>query len=96
MQVLNILQAEEYIEWANKRGLEIWDNLLINPQCLNIKNSPDAIKNKISKEYEYAILESADEKQFDEFKKWVGILDKNRGITIKDYLPEVADAYGIS
>ena len=96
IQIMNILYADEYIEWADKNNLQIWDNLLINPPCLNIKNAPDSIKNKITiPDYLYAVKDKADIKQFSEFKKWITIFDKNRNVSIKDYLPEVAECYGM-
>ena len=46
-------------------------------------------------DYQHVIDLPADTKEFAEFKKWVNILDTNRGITIRDYVPEIADAYGM-
>ena len=96
VQVLNMLNLEEYIEWADKHNLEIWDNVLVNPTCLHMKNAPDALKaNMKVPDYQHVIDLPADTKEFAEFKKWVNILDTNRGITIRDYVPEIADAYGM-
>ena len=41
------------------------------------------------------VKDKADIKQFGEFKKWITIFDKNRNVSIKDYLPEVAECYGM-
>ena len=75
--------------------LEIFDNLLMTPDCLHIKNAPQKMKDNIEHFDYWMNYPSSIEKQ-NEFRRWIGVLDKHRGCNIKDYLPEVAGYYGIS
>ena len=62
---------------------------------LHIKNAPQAMKDNI-KHFDYWMAQPTSLEKQDEFRKWIGVLDKHRGVSIKDYLPEVAGYYGIS
>tara|TARA_Y100000591_G_scaffold229702_1_gene200680 strand:+ start:89 stop:784 length:696 start_codon:yes stop_codon:yes gene_type:complete len=95
VQVMNILEHDTYIEYAQANNLEIFDNLLMTPDCLHIKNAPQKMKDNIEHFDYWMNYPSSIEKQ-NEFRRWIGVLDKHRGCNIKDYLPEVAGYYGIS
>ena len=48
------------------------------------------------KHFDYWMAQPTSIEKQDEFRKWIGVLDKHRGVSIKDYLPEVAGYYGIN
>lgn len=96
ISVLNAWFHDEIKEYADKNKWPIYDNLLYNPDWLHCKNAPDNLKEKyqgISRDW---AKEAADPKQIEIFKEKIGLLDNWRKISIRDYLPEVANAYGIN
>jgi len=95
VQIMNVLEHDTYIEYAQANDLEIFDNLLMTPDSLHIKNAPQAMKDNI-KHFDYWMAQPTSLEKQDEFRKWIGVLDKHRGVSIKDYLPEVAGYYGIN
>ena len=95
VQIMNVLEYDDYVEYAQANQLEIFDNLLMTPDCLHIKNAPQAMKDNIE-HFDYWMNHPTSIEKQEEFKKWIGVLDKNRGCDIKEYLPEVAGYYGIN
>ena len=94
ISVLNAAYYDEIMDWATSNNLKIYQNLLMHPEYLHIKNAPDSLKEKF-KYFENWKLQPADHKQQKIFFENITKLDKFRNINIKDYLPEVAHAYGI-
>lgn len=95
ISILNAWFYDDIKEYAEKNKWPLYENLLYQPSWLHCKNAPDSLKAKyqgISKDW---TNEPADPKEIEFFKHRIGVLDKWRNISIRDYLPEVADAYGI-
>ena len=95
VSVLNACYYNEIKDFAKELGVKVYENLLWHPSYLHVKNAPSKLKEK---------FQGVDEwKEGDEnietilhFKSQIERLDAWRKINIKDYLPEVAEAYGIS
>jgi len=81
VQVLNELYMPELRQWAEQEGVKVFENVLANPDYYSIKNAP---------------WRSNDTTAHNDFVKYTNILDRKRNCSITDYLPEVANAYGIS
>ena len=96
IQVLNLHHYETIIDWCKKHDFQFFDNLLMNPEYLNTKNAPDEIKQYCPEKFKYWVDQPADIIQQEAFKKWISIFDKQRGCSLKEYIPEVAKAYGIN
>ena len=71
----------ELRQWASDEGVAIFENILSSPNYYSIKNAPWRSNNKCA---------------HNDFIKYTNILDNKRNCSIADYLPEVANAYGIS
>jgi sulfatase maturation enzyme AslB (radical SAM superfamily) len=95
VQILNVLYYDDLLSWAADNNCKVYESPLLNPSWLSIKNAPDSIKEKIKYFKEWS-NDPADIQCFDLFRKHITALDKNRNISISDYLPEVAAAYGIN
>jgi len=95
ISVLNALYYDEIREWADNMNMKVWENLLINPDWLHVKNAPDSLKKQFKYIDEWK-NQQADTTQQEKFKEEIIKLDLFRGIRINDYLPEVAKAYGIN
>lgn len=95
IQIMNALYYNEFEEWAKKRNLKIYDNMLMYPLHLNLKNADDKIKES-TPNFSHWHNGEADLKQRENFIKYTKILDNNRGCNIKEFLPEVASIYGLS
>ena len=61
-----------------------------------IQNAPDEIKKYCPTKFRYWVDQKTDISQQEAFKKWTMIFDKQRGCSLKEYIPEVAKAYGIN
>lgn len=95
ISVLNALYYDEIKEWADKMDMEVWENLLVDPDWLHVRNAPDSLKSKFK--YIDAWKEGdSDVNAQEKFKRHISKLDSFRNIKINDYLPEVAQAYGIN
>ena len=81
VQILNELYMPELRQWSSDEGVDIFENILSSPDYYSIKNAPWRNNNK---------------RVHDDFIKYTNILDNKRNCFIADYLPEVANAYGIS
>jgi len=69
--------------------------MLLTPDWLHIKNAPTSLKSKF-KYFEEWSSGNADAAQQEKFRTNIKTLDQFRNIKINDYLPEVAQAYGIN
>ena len=94
ISVLNAAYYNEIVDWAKERNFKIYENFLITPEWLHIKNAPDSLKSKFNLSNSWKD-EPANQYQQLRFIKNINKLDNFRNIKIKDYLPEVAAAYGI-
>jgi organic radical activating enzyme len=95
ISILNAIYYDEILEWAVKNNIKIYDNLLLYPDWLNIKNAPDNLKDQI-KYFDSWKNQPADVNLHKKFIDNIAHFDSFRNIHIKDYLPEVAAAYGIN
>lgn len=95
ISVLNGAYYEEIIEWSDRQGFKVYENMLLNPSWLHVKNAPDSLKEKFNKIGAWR-NEDADPVQQHVFVDYIKKLDSFRKIKIADYLPEVAQAYGIN
>lgn len=96
IQVMNLHDYNNITAWAKSNDFKMFDNLLLNPAYFDTKNAPDSIKKYAPQQFKYWVDQPADQIQQNAFRHWVSTFDKFRNISIKDYIPEVADAYGIS
>jgi MoaA/NifB/PqqE/SkfB family radical SAM enzyme len=81
IQVLNEFYMPELRQWASNEGVDLFENILANPYYYSIETAP---------------WRSENNKAHIDFIKYTKILDSKRGCSIVDYLPEVAQAYGIN
>ena len=93
--VLNAIYDDEIREYCAKNRFKIYDNLLITPYWLHVKNAPDELKKKFTGNIAKWADVDADPEWQDKFREYITKLDNWRGMHIKDYLPEVAKAYGL-
>lgn len=94
VQIMNALYYNELTEWAQTNHFKMYDNVLMYPLYLNLKNADDIIKQQTPK-FAYWHNSNSDGSEREKFIKYTRILDASRRCHIKDYLPEVADIYGI-
>jgi len=95
ISVLNAPYMDELMNWADSNYLSVYLNYLDNPKYLHVKNAPDNLK-KLFQHTNGWEIGVPDQTQVELFKKNIIKLDSFRKIKIKDYLPEVAEAYEIS
>jgi sulfatase maturation enzyme AslB (radical SAM superfamily) len=95
ISVLNAAYYDELLEWADQHSLDIKQNMLITPEWLHVKHAPDELKSKF-KYFNKWSSDEADPVQQDLFRKNIQTLDSFRNVAINEFLPEVAQAYGIS
>ncbi len=97
ISVLNAHFTDDIKEYADKNNFGYFENILNTPDWLNCKNAPDTLKNKFqSSNVINWSKATADPAMIDFFRKRIIALDSWRKIKIKDYLPEVAEAYEIN
>lgn len=99
ISLLNILYYDEITEYARKNNFKLYDNLLILPEWLHVKNAPQSLKDQfhgIHPDVDGWANHPADPLVIEHFVREITKQDKWRGMYIKDYLPEVAAAYGLS
>lgn len=95
ISVLNGAYYDEIIDWSNQQGFKVYENMLLNPSWLHVKNAPRSLKEKFIN-IEAWKNEESDLLQEQAFVHYIKKLDSFRKIKINDYLPEVAKAYGIN
>jgi len=81
VQILNEIYMVQLHNWAMHQSIPVFKNKLINPAHFNTDN---------------AIWHGGSQEMQETFKKYIRILDSSRGCNIKDYLPEIAQSYGIN
>jgi sulfatase maturation enzyme AslB (radical SAM superfamily) len=94
ISVLNAAYYDEIIDWSTNLGFKIYENMLLQPDWLHVKNAPDQLKERFTKVGSWKD-HLADPIQQELFCSNIKKLDKFRKINIADYLPEVAKAYNI-
>ena len=95
ISVLNALYYDEILEWNSKYNFKIYNNMLQHPNYLHLKNAPTSLKAQLTR-FESWYSQPADETEQQAFVNNITKLDSFRNVNIKDYLPEVAAAYGIN
>ena len=95
ISLLNAWFYEDIREYADKMGWRLYENLLMLPEWLHCKNAPTSLKQKFQIVSPRWYENDADPKQIKLFLENTQRLDSWRNIRIRDYLPEVANAYGI-
>ena len=95
ISILNACYYDEIKDFAKTLDVKIYENLLWHPHWLHVKNAPLSLKEKFQGVDEWKEGEENLETIM-HFKNQIQKLDAWRKINIKDYLPEVAEAYGIS
>jgi sulfatase maturation enzyme AslB (radical SAM superfamily) len=95
ISVLNAAYYDETLEWADKLRLPIKQNMLITPEWLHVKHAPSELKSKFKYFTEWS-SDQADSLQQEIFRTNIQKLDSFRNVRINDFLPEVAQAYGIN
>lgn len=95
ISILNAAYYDEIVDWSQQQRLKIYENMLLLPDWLHVKNAPDELKKqfKISGSWKDG---EGDVEQHKVFVNYINKLDSFRNIKINDYLPEVAKAYGIN
>lgn len=96
ISVFNAWFYDEIYEYADKNSWHLYENLLLMPPWLCCKNAPDSLKEKFQRVDPDWYKEAADIREFENFKSNISRLDKWRKISISNYLPIVAEAYGIN
>lgn len=95
ISVLNALYYDEILEWNSKYNFKIYNTLLHYPSYLNLRNAPESLKAQLTR-FEDWYKEPADVNEQKTFVNNITKLDSFRNVSIKNYLPEVASAYGIN
>jgi len=96
ISVLNASFTDDIKEYADKNNFGYYENILNGPAWLSCKNAPQSLKDQYqSNSVRNWSAGIADEKMIEHFKFKILALDSWRKINIRDYLPEVATAYGL-
>ena len=95
VQVLNGLYYNELVDWANKYGYSVFENLLLFPKHYHLENADEQIKNSVP-QFVHWHKNPQDLIQRQKFIDYTKLLDSVRGCNINDYLPEVASIYGFN
>jgi len=96
VSVLNASFLNDIREYADKRNWNVYENYLYTPAWLRCANAPELLKLKfqgLPKEWSNIIPSDI---EIQKFRENIVKLDKWRGKHINDYLPEVANAYGLN
>lgn len=96
ISLLNAWFYEDIQEYADKHKWRLYENVLMLPLWLHCKNAPDSLKKQFQKINPNWYKEEADVYQQQYFKNQIKKLDTWRKISIKDYLPPVAEAYELN
>ena len=98
LSILNALYYNEIKEYAQTNNFKLYDNLLILPEWLHVKNAPTVLKEQfkgIHPDVDQWANHPSDPKIIEHFVRQITKQDNWRKLYIKDYLPEVAQAYGL-
>ena len=96
IQIMNLHNYDNIVAWAKTNDFDVFDNLLFHPTYFDSKNAPDTIKKFAPEKFKYWVNQEPDQIQQNAFLHWIKTFDKLRGCHIQDYIPEVAEAYGIN
>lgn len=96
ISLLNAWFYDEIKEYCCRQNWEVFENLLVEPAWLHCKNAPTSLKERFTGVDARWYNEKESLYEIENFKNKIKFLDSWRNINIKDYLPEVAVAYGIS
>jgi len=94
ISILNAWFYDDIKEYADKQGWKVFENLLMLPDWLHIKNAPDELKKQFQGVDKWS-NDPADPEIIEHFKRCITRLDNFRNMHIKDYLLPVAKAYGL-
>ena len=95
ISILNACYYDEIKEYAKTNNFKLYENLLLTPPWLHCKNAPDSLKKKFQGVDTWS-NDPADPEIIEHFKRQITKLDSWRKMYIKDYLPEVAEAYELN
>jgi len=93
----SVLSAPYYLEleqWAKKENIKINITQCMEPADMCISNFPDEYKHLIPNWHGIPYTPH-DSSQVESLKNKLRTLDKWRDMNIRDYIPEVAEAYGL-
>ena len=99
ISILNALYYNEIKEYAQENNFKLYDNLLMMPEWLHVKNAPNNLKEQfkgILPAIDSWANHPSDPRVIEHFIRQITKQDKWRKLYIKDYLPEVAQAYGLN
>lgn len=95
VSVYNVLYLKELYEFCYSKDIKCYPGELTGPSKFCISNAPDSMKAEIQG-FENLINVPSSVKEQQDFINYVRQTDPIRGIDIRQSLPEVAYAYGIS
>lgn len=95
---LNIFYHERTCKWFDSNHLPYYINLVKSPKHFSINSLPKELKSAIRRSFGdadvrniFRLHQKEDDEQFEIFKKNILWQDKLKKISIKEYLPELAD-----
>lgn len=94
LSVLNAWFYDDIREYAYKKNWRIYENVLLKPDWLRCLNAPEQLKKLFQIDSKW-FSDTGEQHHIEYFKKRIKQLDSWRKINIRDYLPQVADAYGL-
>lgn len=97
IQVYNYPYLNELYTYCDKHDFKHFDNLLITPTHLDIRYMPKTLieQHMLPQYIDYFNFEY-NQSEVDKFKRYTKLLDNNRHVDIRDYLPLVAEHYDFS
>lgn len=91
---LNAMYLDEIKDWAKEKNFKNLFYPATEPKWLSIKHAPKIIQECVP-EFKSLVSEGDNQSYIQAFQKNIRRLDSLRNVNIRDYLPEVADAYGM-
>lgn len=88
---LNIFSYQETVEWFNSQGLEYNHNIVTFDEWFSPNSLPESVKDKLYAKFLLRPHQENDDVNFKRFVNEVRYQDRLKGISIRDYIPEVAD-----
>jgi MoaA/NifB/PqqE/SkfB family radical SAM enzyme len=100
---LNVLYHNETVSWFNNQKIEYANNPIYKPSWLQSRALPRHVKQRLKtvlNDIDYAtyignIHTTEDQANFEEFLKQIKRQDHLKGISIKNYLPELCELIGL-
>lgn len=102
---LNVLYHHETVDWFNKENLNYHFNPVVTPSCFRPSALPKNVKEEIleksdkTKDLEFFIGKEHTVEDDNDFVKMLGIIkqqDQVKGISIKNYLPELCQLISLN